>query len=102
MKVITVEKEAYDATFEARGTSAYYSTFTFAEPPEELALATGQTIGPITVAYETFGSLNEEKTNAILVCHALSGDSHVAGEGGWWATLIGPDKAIDTSTYFVI
>ncbi|MBN2150331.1 MAG: homoserine O-acetyltransferase [Candidatus Lokiarchaeota archaeon] len=77
-------------------------TFTFADPPNELALETGKKLGPITLAYETFGILNAEKDNAILVCHALSGDSHVSGEGGWWSDFIGPNKAIDTNKYFVI
>ncbi|HME51004.1 MAG TPA: homoserine O-acetyltransferase [Candidatus Lokiarchaeia archaeon] len=97
-----MEKEAYDETFETRGTNSYYSTFTFAEPPDELVLETGQRFGPITLAYETFGELGPEKDNAILVFHALSGDSHVSGEGGWWTSLIGPGKAIDTNKYFVI
>lgn len=53
----------------------------------------------VTVAYETWGTLNEDKSNAILVCHALSGDSHCIG---WWSNLIGPGKTIDTNRYFVI
>jgi homoserine O-acetyltransferase/O-succinyltransferase len=53
----------------------------------------------VTVAYETFGSLNEAKDNAVLACHALSGDSHCIG---WWERLIGPGKAFDTDRYFVI
>ncbi len=83
--------------------------FTFGEPPNQLLLESGARLGPITVAYETLGSLNDSGTNAILVTHALSGDSHVAGcyeEGdhkpGWWDTMVGPCKAIDTDRYFVI
>lgn len=82
--------------------------FTFAEPPEELLLESGQKLGPITLAYETYGQLNKDKSNAILVGHALSGDAHAAGlhEGdkapGWWDSLIGPGKAFDTTKYFVI
>ena len=53
--------------------------FTFAEPPDEMVLDSGARLGPITLAYETCGTLNEEKSNVILVLHALSGDSHVAG-----------------------
>ncbi|MCK5312607.1 MAG: homoserine O-acetyltransferase, partial [Desulfobacteraceae bacterium] len=63
----------------------------------------------ITIAYETFGALNETKSNAILVLHALTGDSHAAGryketdeKPGWWDVMIGPSKAIDTNKYFVI
>jgi homoserine O-acetyltransferase len=53
--------------------------FTFAEPPDQLLLESERTLGPITIAYETYGTLNRDKTNAILVGHALSGDAHAAG-----------------------
>ena len=82
--------------------------FTFAEPPNELTLESGERFGPITLAYETYGALNDEKSNAILVVHALSGDAHAAGfhEGdknhGWWDVMIGPGKGLDTEKYFVI
>ena len=78
--------------------------FTF----ESLKLESGEKFGPITLAYETYGILNKEKTNAVLVTHALSGDAHAAGlhEGkddlGWWDAFIGPGKAFDTEKYFVI
>lgn len=81
---------------------------TFAKPPGELALASGERLGPITVAYETYGKLNAQASNTILVLHALSGDAHAAGfhEGdenpGWWDAMIGPGKALDTEKYFVI
>jgi len=82
---------------------------TFAEPPDELILASGARLGPITVAYETMGTLNDDKSNVILIAHALSGDSHVAGyysaddpKPGWWDTMVGPGKGIDTNRYFVI
>jgi len=84
-------------------------TFTFADPPEEMTLESGARLGPVTIAYETCGQLNEEKSNAILICHALSGDSHVAGyyheedpKPGWWDIMVGPGKGIDTDRYFVI
>ncbi len=73
-----------------------------------LKLECGKTLGPVTLAYETYGTLNADKSNAILVCHALSGDAHAAGvhEGednpGWWEDMIGPGKAFDTNRYFVI
>ncbi len=69
----------------------------------------GSTIGPIEVAYETWGELNFGATNAVLVLHALTGDSHAAGPAnqahptpGWWDGLIGPGRAIDTDRYFVV
>lgn len=82
--------------------------FTFAKPPNELTLESGAKFGPITLSYETYGTLNNEKSNAILVVHALSGDAHAAGfhEGdknpGWWDVMIGPDKGLDTEKYFII
>lgn len=82
---------------------------TFAEPPNQLGLECGRELGPVTVAYETYGELNKDKTNAILVIHALTGDAHAAGrhhpsdrKPGWWDNMIGPDKAFDTDRYFVI
>jgi len=83
-------------------------SFTFAKPPDELVLSSGQKLGPITLLYETYGRLNSDKSNAILVLHALSGDAHAAGfykgdtKPGWWDIMIGPDKAFDTKKYFVI
>jgi homoserine O-acetyltransferase len=82
--------------------------FTFAAPPDELLLESGRTLGPVTLAYETYGDLNADRSNAILVCHALSGDAHAAGfhagedAPGWWDDMIGPGKAFDTRQYFVI
>ena len=82
--------------------------FTFAEPPDELVLESGEKFGPITLAYETYGTLNEDKSNVILTLHAFSGDAHAAGyhdgerKPGWWDDMIGPGKALDTNTYFVI
>ena len=83
--------------------------FAFAEPPHEMGLDSGATLGPVTVAYETFGTLNANKSNAVLVAHALTGDSHAAGcysdtdpKPGWWDIMVGPGKGIDTDKYFVI
>jgi homoserine O-acetyltransferase/O-succinyltransferase len=82
--------------------------YTFAGPGHELMLESGDMLGPVTLSYETYGKLNREKSNAVLVCHALSGDAHAAGvhEGqddpGWWDEMIGPGKAFDTDKYFVI
>ncbi len=62
--------------------------------------------GPVTVCYETYGKLNADKTNAVLILHALTGDAHVSGEGsgppGWWEKMVGPGMAFDTDKYFVI
>jgi homoserine O-acetyltransferase len=83
--------------------------FTFADPPNEMSLENRQKFGPITLAYETCGKLNADSSNVILVLHALSGDSHVAGyyreddpKPGWWDIMVGPGKGIDTDKYFVI
>ncbi|MDO8726060.1 MAG: homoserine O-acetyltransferase [Candidatus Methanoperedens sp.] len=82
--------------------------FTFASFPDELILDSGEKLGPITLAYETYGRINAERSNAILILHALSGDAHVAGfhigdeKPGWWDEMIGPGKAFDTDKYYVI
>lgn len=83
--------------------------FTFGNHPEEMILSNGEKIGPVTIAYETYGELNSEKNNAILLNHALSGNSHAAGyyspddkNPGWWDAYVGPGKAFDTDIYFVI
>lgn len=73
-----------------------------------LPLDGGGTLDNVTVAYQTYGSLNADKSNVVLICHALTGDQHVAndhpitGRPGWWETLVGPGKSIDTDRYFVI
>ncbi|MGO8735713.1 MAG: homoserine O-acetyltransferase MetX [Terriglobia bacterium] len=82
---------------------------TFAAPPNEMTLECGRTLGPIQLAYETYGELNDARDNAILVVHALSGDAHAAGyhhprdkHPGWWDIMIGAGRALDTRKYFVI
>jgi homoserine O-acetyltransferase len=85
--------------------------FTFADDGKGMALDCGSRLGPITLAYETYGRLSEARDNAILVLHAFSGDSHVAshpgqsgeaGLPGWWESMVGPGKAIDTEHFHVI
>ncbi len=83
---------------------SYYKTVTFNEP---FKLCSGATFPSITVAYETYGTLNKDKSNAIIVFHALTGDSHVAKHNdeereGWWEGMVGPGKSYDTDKYFVI
>jgi homoserine O-acetyltransferase/O-succinyltransferase len=78
--------------------------FTFSELP----LESGEKIAPVTIAYETYGVLNRQRSNAVLLLHALSGDAHAAGihkgenDPGWWDSMVGPGKALDTNKYFLI
>ncbi|AFJ02780.1 Homoserine O-acetyltransferase [Methylophaga frappieri] len=74
-----------------------------------LTLDCGRTLPEFTLIYETYGQLNADKSNAVLICHALSGDHHAAGyhdlddrKPGWWESAIGPGKAIDTNHFFVV
>ncbi len=83
------------------------SYITFGVNPP-LQLQSGRSFGPITVAYQTYGRLSPNQDNAILICHALTGDSHVAGVNaedgrlGWWEVLTGPGLPLDTDQYFLI
>ncbi|MFW5777095.1 MAG: homoserine O-acetyltransferase MetX [Spirochaetota bacterium] len=84
--------------------------YTFGREGEEpLLLESGRRFGPVTVRYETYGTLEKERSNAILLLHAFSGDAHAAGRHapedrhpGWWDTMVGPGRAFDTDRYFVI
>src|SRR5215475_9974460 len=77
-----------------------------AEQP--LPLDCGINLSPFQIAYQTYGELNADKSNAILICHALTGDQHVAnlhpvtGKPGWWETMVGPGRPLDTNSYFII
>lgn len=90
---------------EADHPNSFVAEFSADEP---LHLDAGVSLSPLTVAYQTYGTLNADKSNAILVCHALTGDQHLAnihpltGKPGWWDIMVGPGKPIDTSRYFVI
>ncbi|MGA1979410.1 MAG: homoserine O-acetyltransferase [Sedimentisphaerales bacterium] len=84
-------------------------TIRVVEQDEPLELESGKRLGPVDVAYETYGQLNDAGDNAVLICHALSGNAHVAGvnspedkKTGWWDVMVGPGKGIDTNKYFVI
>lgn len=75
----------------------------------ELQLESGRVLGPLTLAYETYGTLNRDRSNVILATHAWTGDAHAAGyhseedrKPGWWDNMIGPGKVLDTDRYFVI
>ena len=73
-----------------------------------LPLDSGAALAPVEYAYETYGTLNADASNAILICHALTGDQYVAskhpltGKDGWWVRMVGPGKPIDTDRHFVI
>ena len=75
---------------------------------QPLRLDCGIDLAPFQIAYQTYGTLNADRSNAILICHALTGDQHVfnthpvTGKPGWWSTLVGPGRALDTERYFVI
>lgn len=75
---------------------------------QPVKLDCGVELGPITVAYQTYGQLNADKSNAIMICHALTGDHYVAdphpltGKPGWWVDIVGPGKILDTDRYFLI
>ncbi|MBN1763682.1 MAG: homoserine O-acetyltransferase [Sedimentisphaerales bacterium] len=76
---------------------------------QKMVLESGQSLGPIDVAYETYGQLNQQRNNAVLIIHALSGDAHVAGrhnpddtKTGWWDIMVGPGKPFDTNKFFII
>ena len=75
---------------------------------EPLRLDCGVDFGPFTIAYQTYGALNAERSNAVLVCHALTGDQYVAdphpitGSPGWWTSLVGPGGVVDSDRYYVI
>jgi len=86
--------------------SDYKSIDLFSESP--LVLDSGAALSPVTVAFETYGALNKDASNAILICHALTGDQFVGsdhpvtGKPGWWSRIVGPGKLLDTEKYFVI
>jgi len=83
--------------------------FTFAELPYKITLESKAKLGPVTLAYECYGTYDRSNPNAVLILHALSGNSHAAGfysdqenKPGWWDNMVGPGKGINTDKYFVI
>ncbi len=77
-------------------------------PDRPLLTDAGVRLAPFQIAYQTAGTLNADRSNAVLICHALTGDQHfahthpVTGKPGWWETLVGPGKPVDTDRYFVV
>src|SRR3954454_12410026 len=77
-------------------------------PEAPLMMDSGVALAPWQIAYQTYGTLNADRSNAVLICHALTGDQHVAndnpvtGKPGWWLTMVGPGKPVDTTRFFVI
>ncbi len=82
---------------------------TFIRFDEPLSLQSGQSLAAYELAVETYGTLNAQRSNAVLICHALNASHHVAGQAadnpsdvGWWDNMVGPGKAVDTNVFFVI
>jgi len=102
---LTVTLDRVDRTREA---DSPHSPLVRFDPERPLRLDCGVDLAPIQIAYQTYGVLNAERSNAILICHALTGDQHVANihpvtqKPGWWETMVGPGRPIDTERYFVI
>jgi homoserine O-acetyltransferase len=92
-------------SLEADAPHSLVAHFGAAQP---LKMDAGVLLSPLTIAYQTYGTLNAQKSNAILICHALTGDQHVAnthpvtGKPGWWEIMVGPGRPVDTNRYFVI
>ncbi len=96
-----------NSEFEEGGIRVCRATATFG-PDEPLALDSGESLAPFTIAYETYGTLNADKSNVVLICHALTMDQYPAsthpltGKPGWWLLMVGPGRPIDTDCFFVI
>ncbi|HXQ07083.1 MAG TPA: homoserine O-acetyltransferase, partial [Bradyrhizobium sp.] len=96
---------AEERAHEADHPSSLLAVFGADQP---LRLDCGIDLSPFQIAYQTYGELNAERSNAILIFHALTGDQHVAnvhpvtGKPGWWETMVGPGRPLDTDKYFII
>jgi homoserine O-acetyltransferase len=97
-----------DAGARAREADSPRSPVVHFGPDKPLHLDAGVELAPFQIAYQTYGTLDAKRANAVLICHALTGDQHVAnvhpvtGKPGWWETMVGPGRPIDTERYFVI
>jgi len=97
-----------DAGARAREADSPHSHVVHFGPDKPLQLDAGVELAPFQIAYQTYGTLDAKRANAVLICHALTGDQHVAnvhpvtGKPGWWETMVGPGRPIDTERYFVI
>jgi homoserine O-acetyltransferase len=97
-----------DAGARAREADSPRSPVVHFGPDQPLHLDAGVELAPFQIAYQTYGTLDAKRANAVLICHALTGDQHVAnvhpvtGKPGWWETMVGPGRPIDTERYFVI
>jgi len=97
-----------DGTARAREADSPRSPVVHFGPDKPLRLDAGVELAPFQIAYQTYGTLDANRANAVLICHALTGDQHVAnvhpvtGKPGWWETMVGPGRPIDTDRYFVI
>jgi homoserine O-acetyltransferase len=104
---ITADTDGHAATARQEADNPHSLVVRF-PADEPLHLDAGSELAPLTVAYQTYGTLDAERRNAVLICHALTGDQHVAnrhpvtGKPGWWEIMIGPGKPIDTDRYFVV
>ena len=102
----TSTQEALDSPREADQPHESLMAYFGADNP--LKLDAGVELTPFQIAYKTYGTLNAARSNAVLICHALTGDQHVASvhpvtkKSGWWETMVGPGRPIDTERYFVI
>ena len=100
--------EAYDTLLSASGRARRAGPSVALGADTPLKLDCGVELGPFTVAYQTYGRLNADKTNVVLVCHALTGDQYVTGTNpvtgkpGWWHLAVGPGRTIDTDRFFVL
>src|SRR5262245_65077212 len=101
----SVALDAVDRVSEADHPHSLVARFGLDKP---LHLDAGIELAPFQIAYQTYGTLDAERSNAILICHALTGDQHVANlhhvthKPGWWETMVGPGRPIDPDRYFVI
>src|SRR5437870_2040456 len=106
--MVEAEVVARDFFDRVRETENPHSPLVRFGPGQPLKLDAGVDLCPFQIAYQTYGTLNARRSNAVLICHALTGDQHVAnahpvtGKPGWWETMIGPGKPIDTERYFII